>query len=115
MFYISAVSTDYNQIPTGNRDEDFESFVNEHDLEIVERNETTATVRAEWGNGEGYDEYEVTFESTSRDFDPEYWGISDDEIFEAYESVDKLYHAANDVYPTTIESVRKWWDNHTNE
>jgi len=60
-FEIYAISSDYNQIPTGKRDEDFGKFVAEHDLEVMERNKVTATVRAEWGNGEGYDVYAVTF------------------------------------------------------
>jgi len=47
----------------------------------------------------------------ARDFDPELWGISDQEIFEHYQSPDILYRAANEVYATTLESVQKWWDN----
>lgn len=63
MFTIYAVDTDYNEIPTGYINEDFDSFVEKHDLEIVDRNEKSATVKAEWGNGEGFDTYTVEFES----------------------------------------------------
>ncbi len=62
-FEIYSTSPNHSEIPTGPGYTDFENFVKEHDLEVLERDSKTATVRAEWGNGEGYDTFEVIFTS----------------------------------------------------
>ena len=62
MFTINSIDSNYSEIETGFISEkSFEAFVKEWALEVVERNEKTAIVRAEWGNGEGYDTFEVEF------------------------------------------------------
>lgn len=61
-FFIRETSPNYSEIPVGFIHEmPFDEFVKRHDLEIVARDSRTATVRAEWGNGEGYDTFAVEF------------------------------------------------------
>lgn len=62
-FYVTPSNTDYNAIPTGYIVGSFADFVTNNELEIVEYTDSGAIVRAEWGNGEGWDTYEVVFET----------------------------------------------------
>jgi hypothetical protein len=59
--YVNQISsTNYSEIPTMTVDMPFDEYVAQFDLEIISRDGDTAVVRAEWGNGEGYDEFQVT-------------------------------------------------------
>jgi hypothetical protein len=65
MFTINSIDSNYSEIETGFiSDKSFEAFVKANQLEIVEHNGQTAIVRAEWGNSEGYDTFEIEFENT---------------------------------------------------
>jgi len=61
MFQMIETNTNYSEIPTGNIEQGFDDFVTRWDLEVVDRGEALATVRAEWGNGQGYDTFAVRF------------------------------------------------------
>lgn len=61
-FFIRETSPNYSEIPVGFIHEmPFDEFVKRHDLEIVARDSRTVAVRAEWGNGEGFDTFAVEF------------------------------------------------------
>lgn len=54
MIYVNALGSNYSEIPTGEIEcQSVEAFASEWGLEI-----SGNTLRAEWGNGEGYDEFE---------------------------------------------------------
>lgn len=63
--YVNEIGTNYSEVPTATLDTEmyptFEEFVRKNQLEIVSRTSSEAVVRAEWGNGEGYDEFRVDF------------------------------------------------------
>lgn len=59
-FTVIENDTNYSEIPTGIITPDqytWEQFITQHALEIVDE----TTIRAEWGNGEGYDSFTVQF------------------------------------------------------
>jgi len=59
--YVMEVDTNYSEIPVGYIEQDFAGFVSKNLLEVIERNSQVAIVRAEWGNGEGFDTFEIRF------------------------------------------------------
>lgn len=65
--YVNEIGnkTNFSEIPTMTLDAEqyptFEDFVSKNDLEVISRDDKEAIVRAEWGNGEGYDEFRVDF------------------------------------------------------
>ncbi len=61
-FTVYSITTDYNQIQEGTIEGvTFEDFVKVNGLVIVSQDAQKAIVTAEWGNSEGFDTYEVTF------------------------------------------------------
>lgn len=61
-FTVKEMDTNYSEIPTGWIEaESFEDWCGKWDLEIVERDEKSATIRGEWGNSEGSDTFKVEF------------------------------------------------------
>jgi hypothetical protein len=83
MFFVRELDSNYSEIETGFISEkSFEDFVKANQLEIIERNEKTATVRAEWGNGEGYDTFEIEFSEEESLNDAFFAGrVSADDVF----------------------------------
>lgn len=66
MLQVRATSTDYNQLATGTLSMTAEEWLAQSELTVddivgIEGNEFIA--HAEWGNGEGYDEYRLSFVS----------------------------------------------------
>ena len=60
-FYIRHNSTDYCAVPTGYIEGvSLLAFLKEWELETVTAIDDTLTLRAEWGNGEGYDTFTVS-------------------------------------------------------
>lgn len=70
-FHVTSTDSDYTSVPTGYILGNFADFVANNELEIVEYTDDGATVRAEWGNGEGFDTYKIVFESTDETAKPE--------------------------------------------
>ncbi len=65
-FTVKAITTDYSGIQEGTIEGiTFDQFVNDNGLEIITRDQYTAVVSAEWGNGEGTDIYEITFDNVA--------------------------------------------------
>lgn len=54
IIFVSEIGSNYSEIPTGEIEcQSVEAFAEKWGLEI-----SGNTLRAEWGNGEGYDEFE---------------------------------------------------------
>lgn len=60
-FFVKELDTNHCQVDSGWVDYGFDRWVARYDLEIVTRDPLRAIVRAEWGNGEGYDTFAVEF------------------------------------------------------
>lgn len=55
MITVTALTTNYSEIPTGEIDMTLTAFVQKYDL----RKNADGTYSAEWGNGEGTDDFEI--------------------------------------------------------
>lgn len=60
-FTVTRMDTDYTSVPTGHIEGlAIMAFIREWDIELESCDGDSVIVRAEWGNGEGFDHYRIT-------------------------------------------------------